>query len=76
MKKDANGRISLTEREADEIREHLETLFAMSGTLDEDFNAECNRAGRYARKLYKLIHGEGTPQWQPVEPPEPKFFQP
>lgn len=76
MKKDANGRISLTENEADSIREALETLFAMSGTLDEDFTAECNRAGRYARKLYKLIYGEGTPQWQPIEPPEPKFFQP
>ena len=75
MKKDANGRISLTKNEADTIREALETLFAMSGTLDEDFNAECNRAGRYARKLYKLIYGEGTPKWEPVKYIETKFRQ-
>lgn len=61
-----NNRISLTKKEADEIREALETLFAMSGTLDDDFNAESNRAGRYARKLYKLLYGEGTPRWEPV----------
>lgn len=76
MKKDSKGRISLTENEADTIREALETLFSMAGTLDDDFNAECKRAGRYARMLYKLIYGEGTPQWEPAEPPEPKFFQP
>lgn len=73
MKKSANGRISLTENEADEIRECLESLFAMSGTLDEDFNTECNRAGRYARKLYKLIYGEGTPRWEPVDRIESKL---
>lgn len=73
MKKDANGRISLTENEADTIREALETLFSMSGAFDEDFTAECNRAGRYARKLYKLIYGEGTPKWEPVNYIEPKF---
>lgn len=67
------NRISLTEREADEIREVLETLFAMAGTLDDDFNVECNRAGRYARKLYKLLYGEGTPKWEPVECVEPKY---
>lgn len=39
MKKDGN-RISLTIKEADEIREYLETLYAMEGTLDEDFNSE------------------------------------
>lgn len=41
MKKDGN-RISLTIKEADEIREYLETLYAMEGTLDEDFNSECH----------------------------------
>ena len=73
MKKDNKGRISLTEREADEIREYLETLFAMEGTLDEDFNAECHRAGFYARKLYKILHGEGSPKWAPAPPVEPKY---
>ena len=42
MKRD-NNRISLTLKEADEVREHLETLYAMEGTLDEDFNRECHR---------------------------------
>lgn len=73
MKKDNKGRISLTEREADEIREHLETLFAMAGTLDDDFTAECKHAGRYARKLYKLMYGEGTPRWEPVDRIESKL---
>lgn len=67
MKKDKNGRISLTLKEADEIREFLETLFAMEGTLDEDFNAECKKAGKHARKLFRLIHGEGSPGWQMTE---------
>lgn len=56
MKKDGN-RISLTIKEADEIREYLETLYAMEGTLDEDFNSECHRAGFYARNMCKLILG-------------------
>lgn len=68
MKKDAKGRVSLTEREADDIREHLETLFAMGGTLDEEFTAACNNAGKYARKLFKLLYGEGTPKWEPGSP--------
>ena len=44
MKKVGN-RISLTLKEADEIRERLETLFVMEGTLDDDFNFECRKAG-------------------------------
>lgn len=68
MKKDGN-RISLTIKEADEIREYLETLYAMEGTLDEeDSNSECHRAGFYARNMCKLIHGHtirhGMPQAQ------------
>lgn len=68
MKKESKGRISLTEREADEIREYLETLYAMEGTLDEDFNAECRRAGFFARKLFKLLYGEGHPKWDEFGP--------
>ncbi len=61
MKQDKNGRISLTPNEADEIREYLETLFAMEGTLDEDFNRECHRAGYYATRLNILLHGTRRP---------------
>lgn len=51
-------RITLTLKEADEIREYLEILYAMEGsTLDEDFNAECHRAGFFARKMCELLHG-------------------
>lgn len=64
MKKEKNGRISLTQNEADEIREYLETLFAMEGTLDEDFNRECHRAGYYAIRLNVLLHGARRPKFQ------------
>lgn len=66
MKRD-NNRISLTLKEADEVREHLETLYAMEGTLDEDFNRECYRAGFFARKICELIHGHRHPQWEAPE---------
>ena len=72
MKKDGN-RISLTINEADEIREYLETLYAMEGTLDEDFNSECHRAGFYARKICELIHGHRHPTWDAAGPVEPKY---
>lgn len=72
MKRD-NNRISLTLKEADEVREHLETLYAMEGTLDEDFTRECHRAGFFARKMCELIHGHRHPQWEDPEPPEPKY---
>ena len=68
-----NNRISLTLNEADEIREHLETLFAMEGTYDEDFNAECKRAGFFARKMCELIHGHRHPQWPEPGPIETKY---
>lgn len=58
-----NNRISITLNEADEIREYLETLFAMEGTLDEDFNRECRRAGYFARKLHNLLNGDVPPSW-------------
>lgn len=63
----------MTEREADEIRERLETLFAMEGTLDDDFNYECKRAGFYARKLCELIHGHRNPTWETPTSVEPKY---
>lgn len=73
MKKDKNERISLTFKEADEIRELLETLFAMEGTLDEDFNRECKRAGVHARNMCELLHGHRNPKWEDPEPPESKY---
>ena len=45
----------------------------MEGTLDEDFNRECHRAGFFARKMCELIHGHRNPQWEDPEPPEPKY---
>ena len=68
-----NSRISLTIKEADEIRELLETLFAMEGTLDEDFNFECKRAGTHARKMCELIHGHRHPTWDSPTSVEPKY---
>lgn len=47
--------IVFTEKEAIAIAEYLETLEAMSGTLDEYFTEECQRAGKYANKIRKLI---------------------
>ncbi|WP_305116213.1 hypothetical protein [Duncaniella muris] len=73
MKKDKNERISLTFKEADEIRELLETLFAMEGTLDEDFNRECKRAGFHARNMCELLHGHRNPKWEYPEPSESKY---
>ena len=67
MKKEKNGRISLTPTEADEIREYLETLFAMEGTLDEDFNRECRRSGYYATRLNILLHGIKRPEFPTPE---------
>ena len=66
-------RITLTLKEADAIREHLETLFAMEGTFDEDFNAECKSAGKCARKMCELLYGHRHPQWETPEPPGPKY---
>ncbi len=65
MKKDSK-RISLTHKEADEIRELLETLFSMEGTLDEDFNWECHRAGIHARKMCELLYGHRNPSWDDI----------
>jgi len=67
------NRISLTLNEADEIREYLETLYAMEGTLDESFNAECRRAGFFARKLHRLLKGDAPVTW-PDPGPIPNRF--
>ena len=66
-------RITLTLKETDAIREHLETLYAMEGTFDENFNAECKSAGKFARKMCELLYGHRNPQWETPEPPEPKY---
>lgn len=73
MKNEKNKRISLTFNEADEIRELLETLFAMEGTFDEDFNRECKRAGVNARNMCELLYVHRTPEWENPEPPERKY---
>lgn len=75
MKKEKNGRISLTQNEADEIREYLETLFAMKGTFDEDFNRECRRAGYYAIRLNVLLHGARRPKFPTPEVINCRFDQ-
>ena len=72
MKREKN-RITLTLKEADAIREHLETLYAMKGAFDEEFTAECHSAGKYARKMCELLYGHRHPQWGTPEPPEPKY---
>jgi hypothetical protein len=59
-----NSRISLTLKEADDIRELLESLSSMCGTLDEDFNAECRQAERLARNLCQVLYGHRHPTWQ------------
>lgn len=56
MKKEINGRISLTRKEAEDAYECLESYFSMCGTLDEEFNAETKLAGRLAKKLQMLLY--------------------
>jgi|GEM_PF-2735707 hypothetical protein len=43
--------IELTREEYIKLIEVLRTLEGMGGTLDEDFNKDCEDAGRLARKL-------------------------
>ena len=54
MKK-MNDNILLTRKESCEIAESLETLEAMGGVCDGDFNMECDRAGVLARRMRKII---------------------
>lgn len=53
MKREKN-RILLTLKEAEEIEACLDSLSAMSGVYDENFNKECYCAEKYADKLMKL----------------------
>lgn len=57
MKKERNGRISLTRKEAEDAYECLESYFSMCGTFDDEFNAETKLAGRLAKKLQMLLYG-------------------
>lgn len=47
--------IVFTEKEAIEIAECLETLNAMSETIDKHFTKECQLADKYADKIRELI---------------------
>ena len=47
--------IVLTEKEAQDIAELLETLKAMEGALDEHFTKECSKAGKYADKIRRSL---------------------
>ena len=48
--------IVFTEKEAIAIAELLETLAAMSGTIDEHFTKECQQAGKYADKIRDVLN--------------------
>lgn len=48
--------IVFTEKEAIAIAECLETLAAMSGTVDEEFTKECKKAAQYADKIRHIIN--------------------
>lgn len=43
--------IELTTKEYTRLIEILQTLESIGGTLDEDFNKDCEDAGKLARKL-------------------------
>lgn len=47
--------IVLSEKEAIGIAECLETLAAMAGVLDEYFTKECQKSGKYADKIRKIL---------------------
>ena len=54
MKIDKKGYVTLTHKESDSVMDLLYTLEAMSGTGDDDFNAEARKAGYYANKILEL----------------------
>lgn len=47
--------VVLSEKEALGIAECLETLAAMTRALDEHFTKECQKAGKYAEKIRKVL---------------------
>lgn len=54
MKIDKKGYITLTPKESDAIMDLLDTLAAMSGTYDQDFTKECEKAQKYSYKILSL----------------------
>lgn len=54
MKIDTKGYITLTPKESEEIMDLLDTLEAMGGTYDQDFARDCNKAGKYSKKILSL----------------------
>lgn len=54
MKIDAKGYITLTLKESDEIMDLLDTLEAVGGSYDQEFASDCNKAGKYSKKILSL----------------------
>lgn len=54
MKVDRKGYITLTPKESDAIMDLLYTLAAMRGTLEDDFNNDCEKAEKIANRIYTL----------------------
>lgn len=54
MKIDKKGYITLTPKESDNIMDLLNTLGAMRGTLEDEFNEECKKAQKVADRIYTL----------------------
>ena len=55
MKIDKKGYITLTPKESEAIMDLLYTLGAMSGTLEEDFNEDCEKAQKFAERMFTLF---------------------
>lgn len=54
MKIDGKGYITLTPKESDAIMDLLYTLAAMRGTLEDDFNNDCEKAEKVADRIFTL----------------------
>lgn len=54
MKIDGKGYITLTPKESDAIMDLLYTLAAMRGTLEDDFNNDCEKAAKVADRIFTL----------------------
>lgn len=57
MKREGN-RILLTLKEAEDIERCLDTLSAMEGVYDQDFNKECHIAETLSSKIFKLRNNQ------------------
>lgn len=51
MKKDKEGHIVLTKKEAEKVADLLYTLAAMAGAYDQDFTRDCKKAEKIADKI-------------------------